>query len=147
MEHDSSSKETRESVRERCEVSRDITLLNRTRHCKTWIEILDKYLEVWDKSFDPSDQVVSGLQTRLSAIRARKRLVEIRDEVVILLLGISGGESSYTSTSYQMPCIRRLLRPCCTVPGTTRGIPAGEADIVVNVQPAGPVSGSPRFHS
>jgi len=69
-------KETRETVHERCEVSGDITLLNRTRHCKPWIEILDKYLEVWEErlgSLGPEDQAVSGLQTRLeSAIRARK---------------------------------------------------------------------------
>ena len=93
MEHDSlpkdvldqMEKETRETVRKECEVSGDVTLLNRTRHCKTWIEILNKYLEVWEKrldGLDPSDQTVPGLRARLeSVIRARKRLVEIRDEV------------------------------------------------------------------
>ena len=60
-------------------------LLDRTRHCKTWVEILDKYLEIWEKrlgGLDSSDQEIPGPQTRLeSAILARNRLVEIRDEV------------------------------------------------------------------
>jgi len=79
-------------------LSHSTFLLNRTRHYTTWIEILDKYLEVWEKrpgGLDPSDQAVPGPQTRLeSAIQARSRLVEIRDEVVrvTLLLSVSGGE-------------------------------------------------------
>ena len=41
-------------------------LLNRTRHCKTWIEILDKYLEVWEErlgGLDPSDQAIPSPQS------------------------------------------------------------------------------------
>jgi len=78
-------KEIRETVREGCEVSWDFTLLNRTRYCKTWTEILDKYLEVREKrlgDLNPEDQAVPCLLTGLeSKIRARNRLVEIRDEV------------------------------------------------------------------
>ena len=78
-------KEIRETIRKECEVNGNVALLNRTRHCKTWIEILDKYLEVWEKrlgGLGPGDQAVSGLQTRLGlAIWVRNRLVEIRDEV------------------------------------------------------------------
>jgi len=90
VEHDSLEKdvldqmvkETREVVCEGCEVSGNATLLNRTRYCKTWIEILDKCLEKRLGGLDPSYQMVPGLQARLgSAIRTRKRLAEVRDEV------------------------------------------------------------------
>ena len=57
-------------VRKECEVSGDVTLFNRTRHSQTWIEMLDEYLEVWEKmlgGLDPSDQAVSGLQTGLES--------------------------------------------------------------------------------
>jgi len=95
-------KETRGTVCKRCEVSENVTLLSRTRYCKTWIEILDKYLEKELGGFNPSYQTVPGLQTRLeSVIRARKQLAEIRDEVeTLFLLNISGGESSYANTPY-----------------------------------------------
>ena len=67
-------------------MSGDVTLLNHTRYCKTWIEILDKYLEIWEKrlgGLNPSDQSVPCLQNWLElAILAKIRLVEIRNEVV-----------------------------------------------------------------
>jgi hypothetical protein len=82
---DQLEKETREMVSRECEVSGEVTLLNRTRHCKTWIDIFDRYLEVWEKKLgglDPSDKAVPGLRTRLeSAAQGRKRLIDIRDEV------------------------------------------------------------------
>ena len=82
---DQMEKVTREIVRKECEVSGEVTLLNRTRHCKTWIAIFDEYFERWEKrlsDLDPSDQAVLSLRTRLESVtRARKRLVEIQDEI------------------------------------------------------------------
>ena len=46
---------------------------------------------------------------------------------------------------YRMPCIQNLLRPCCTVPGTIKGTPTSEGDVVVNIRPTDPISKSPAF--
>ena len=51
-------KEAWETVRKECEVSGDTTSPNRMRHCKAWIEMLDKCSEVWEKrlsGLDPSN--------------------------------------------------------------------------------------------
>ena len=51
-------KEAWETVRKECEVSGDTTSPNCMRHCKAWIEMLDKYPEVWEKrlsGLDPSN--------------------------------------------------------------------------------------------
>jgi len=82
---DQMEKETRETVCRECEVSEAVTMLNRTRYCESWISIFNVYLETWEEELgglDPSDRAVPGLRVRQeSAIRARKRLIEIQDEV------------------------------------------------------------------
>ena len=82
---DQMEKETRETVYKECEVSGTATMLNRTRYCKSWISIFNVYLGAWEKrlgGLDPSGQAVPSLRARQeSAIRARKRLIEIQDEV------------------------------------------------------------------
>ena len=93
MKHDSLPKdvldqmeeETRKTVYKECETNGEATLITRTRYCKTWISISNGYLTDWEErlgNLDPSDQAVPGLQARRdSAIKARERLIEIREEV------------------------------------------------------------------
>ena len=61
VEHDSLSKKTRETTCKECEVSGDVTLLNCMRHFKTWIEILDTYIEVREGELGDLDPQIKRL--------------------------------------------------------------------------------------
>lgn len=77
--------ETRKTVYKECEISGTATMCSRTHYCQLWIQVLNTHIKRWNgrlESLGPSDQAVPGLQARLeSTERAKKRLIEIRDDV------------------------------------------------------------------
>lgn len=80
---DQMEEETRRTVFKECEVSKTATMLTRTHHCNSWISTFDTYIEAWDKKLcklSSSDQAVLKAKRGL-AIEARKRLLEIREEI------------------------------------------------------------------